>query len=299
MKTKSTLFSLTLVVFSTISWAQPIITTINGSAYGTKTVGYPIPGTITEATAGANQIWDYSSITYDSTTFYFKNVEYATLNQSIKDSFPTGNAANELYFGVSLAMTQVFQFEATDYLYLGFNTTVFPVADTQLVFPHSYLETHAGFTYDAYGTLITPFGTYTNVVRLKEVSGANFKYDFWQFSPDYKVLMEYLVDTTTQAMSGQYFFDTELPTNVSELEASTNLEIFPNPVIDNLIINSPFTGNTTIEIFDLQGKKLITKNTQVQTNTPLKMDVSKLEQGIYFVKISNESTTYCNKFIVQ
>lgn len=286
MKTK--IITLMLVGFSTISWAQPIITTITGAPYGTKTIGYPIPGTITEATAGANQIWDYSSIPYDATTFYFKNVDYATLSPTLQATFPTGNAASELYFGGSLAMTQVFQLEANDYLYLGFNTTVFPVADTQLVFPHNYLETHAGFTYDAYGTLTTPFGTYTNVVRLREVSGANFKYDFWQFSSDYKLLMEYLVDSVTQVMSAQYFFDTELPTQVNELEANINLEIFPNPVVDNLMINPSFTGNTTVEIFDMQGKRIMNSTILLEKENAFKMNLPKMVSGLYFISLTNE-----------
>ena len=299
MKTKITTLFLTLAAFTTISWAQPIITGVTGAPFGTKTHGYPIPGTITEATAGAGQTWDYSSIPYDPSTFYFKSVDYATLSPTMQANFPTGNAASELYFGASLAMTQVFQYEATDVLYLGFNTTVFPVADTQLVFPHSYLETHAGFTYDAYGTVITPFGTYSNIVRLREVSGANFKYDFWQFSPDYKLLMEYLVDSTTQVMSGKYFFDTELPTYVNELAVNNGFEIFPNPVIDNITIKPSFTGNTIVEIYTVEGKKLLNQTISVQTNIPYTLDISNLESGIYFAKLSNNNNIYTRKIIIQ
>lgn len=296
---KITTFLFASITLLNSSWAQPVITGITGAPLGTKTIAYPIPGAITEATAGANQTWDYSAIPYDPSTYYFKSVAYSSLSPTMQADFPTGNMGNEVYFGTTLVATQVLQFEPTFVSYLGLNTTVFAVPDTQLIFPHSYLETHAGFTYDAYGTLITPFGTFTNTVRLREIDGSNYKYDFWQFTPVYKAVMEYLVDTATQVMSGQTFFNDENPVSINELVANINLEIFPNPVVDYITFNPSFTGNTTVEIFDIQGKMLVNLPTSVQTNIPLKMDVSKLEKGIYFVKINNESTTYCNKFIVQ
>lgn len=299
MKIKITTFLFALIALLNSSWAQPVITGINGAPLGTKTLGYVIPGAITPGTAGANQTWDYSTIPYNATTYYFKSVDYATLSPTIKATFPTGNVASELYFGASLIFTQVFQLDASAFALLGNSSAPLAVPDTQLVFPHSYLQTHAGFTYDAYGTMITPFGTYSNTVRLREVSGSKFKYDYWQFTPEYKLIMEYLVDSVTQVVSGQTFYNNENPVSVNELTVNHDLAIYPNPVIDYINIQPSFTGNAIVKIYDIEGKILINQNTSVQINTPLKLDVSRFEKGLYFVKITNESTTYCNKFIVK
>ena len=299
MKIKITTLIFASIALINSSWAQPIITGITGAPIGTKTYGYAIPGAIAEASTGANQTWDYSTIPYDAPTYYFKSVAYSSLSPTMQANFPTGNSGNEVYFGTTLVATQVFQFAPTFVSYLGINTTVFAVPDTQLIFPHNYLETHAGFTYDAYGTMITPFGTFTNTVRLREIDGNNYKYDFWQFTPVYKAVMEYLVDTTTGVISGQTFFNDENPVSVSELTVNHDLAIYPNPVIDYINIQPSFTGNASVEIYNVQGKILINQKYTLQINTPLKLDVSSFEKGLYFVKITNESTTYSNKFIVK
>ncbi|NOU48530.1 MAG: T9SS type A sorting domain-containing protein [Bacteroidales bacterium] len=299
MKTKFTLLILVLVTFMSSSWAQPIITEINGAPLGTQTFGHNIPGNIIEGTAGANQTWDYSDIPYDPYSYYFKSIDFSTLSPDIQALFPTGNLANEVYFGTTLVATQVFQLESTDFLYLGINTTVFPVPDTQLVFPHNYLETHAGFTYDAYGTMITPFGTFSNVVRLKETVDSRHKYDYWQFEPFYILLMEYYVDTITQVVSEKAFYNTDDLTYVNENERNNRLEIFPNPVVENLNIQTSITGNKTVEIYDISGRKLISQNITLQKNATYTMDVAFLEKGLYLVKIAEGEHINSRKFVVQ
>lgn len=299
MKTKFTLLILVLFTFMSSGWAQPIITEINGAPLGTRTFGHIIPGIITEGTAGANQTWDYSDIPYDAYSYYFKSIDFSTLSPDIQALFPTGNLANEVYFGTTLVATQVFQLESTDFLYLGLNSTVFPVPDTQLVFPFPYQETHAGFTYDAYGTMITPFGTFSNVVRLKETVGSRHKFDYWQFEPLYILLMEYYVDTITQEVSEKAFYNTEDLTYVNENERNNGLEIFPNPVVENLNIKTSITGNKSIEIYDLSGRKLISQNITLQKNATYTMDVAFLKKGVYLVKIAEGEHINAQKFVVQ
>ena len=75
------------------------------------------------------------------------------------------------------------------------------------------------------------------------------------------------------------------------------MELSPNPTVDNIIITTSFSGNSTVEIYDVQGKKLSSQNILVQTNAPFKMDVSYLEQGIYFVKIYNDEKIYTQKIV--
>jgi hypothetical protein len=280
--------------------AQPIINNLTGAPLGTKTMGYDIPGAITPGTAGAAQVWDYSTIPYNASTYYFKSVDYAGLTQAMKDSFPTGNVANEFYMGANLVATQVFKLDAAAFVYLGLNTTVFAVPDTQLVFPFNYQETHAGFTYDAYGTLKTPFGTFNDVVRLRETVANNYKYDYWQFGPNYKLLLEYKVDTATQVVSGQAFYNTEAVTAVNEIsKVNDAFAVFPNPAKDQLYFTSLWDGIATLEVSDLLGRVLSKKQINIQKNNQVSIDVAGLQQGVYTMNVFENGTKHSRTFLIQ
>ncbi len=296
MKSKITSFLFASLSMLNICLAQPVITGITATPFGTKTFGYIIPGAITEASAGANQTWDYSTILHDTSTYYFKNVDFTTLSPTFQATFPTANAASELYFGSTLAITQAFKYDVSDVEYLGFNSTVFSVPDTQWIFPHNFMETHAGFKYDAYGTLITPFGNFPNTIRLREVSGANFKYDFWSFSPVNKILMEYLVDSNTQVMSGQTFFDTEFPTQINELNLSQVLEIYPNPSNGMFTLMNRHSKMSAIEIYSITGETILSTSTNRQQ---IDLDLSDFSEGIYFVRAYVGDRIYNQKIVIQ
>lgn len=291
---------ITFIILVSISllnsiWAQPVITGIS-APIGTKTFGYVIPGPITQASAGANQTWDYSSIPYNAYSYYFKSIDYATLSPTMKANFPTGTVGNEVYFGNSLAITQVFQLTSTNYSYLGYDNTVFAVPDIQLTFPHSYLETKAGFTYDAYGTLKTPFGTYANTVRLKEIDGPDYKYDFWQFSPEYKLLLEYKVNITTNAISGQTFYTTEFPLNVIDSKSVSEVKLFPNPNNGKFTISCYDGSINTIEIYNMIGVKVYTSSIIKEQN---EIDLSNFSKGVYLVNTKGDKKMEAIKIIVQ
>ena len=298
---KTLTLSIVSLFLSTASlFAQPVINNLTGAPLGTKTMGYDIPGVITPGTAGAAQVWDYSTIPYNASTYYFKSVDYAGLTQAMKDSFPTGNVANEFYMGANLVATQVFKLNASVFTYLGLNTTVFAVPDTQLVFPFNYQETHAGFTYDAYGTLKTPFGTFNNVVRLRETVANNYKYDYWQFSPMYKLLLEYKVDTATQVVSGQAFYNTEAVTSVSEnSKANDAFVIFPNPAKDQLYFISLWDGIANVEVSDMLGNVLSKKQLSMQKNNQVNIDVAGLPQGVYAINVFENSSKHTRIFLLK
>ena len=68
-----------------------------------------------------------------------------------------------------------------------------------------------------------------------------------------------------------------------------DLSIYPNPVNEGFVnINSKIDGKKSIELFDLNGRAILTKT--LDTNT---LDVSNVGSGIYLLKvtISNRSTT--------
>jgi hypothetical protein len=292
MKTKFTILFLAALTVKTL--AQPVITGVISGGIGTRTYGHPITGTVVPGTSGANQTWNYSALSYDPAAYSFKEVDFSGLSSAYQTAYPTANVANELYFGGSLAATLVFQLESTDLLYLGMNTTPFSTPDTQLVFPHSYLETKAGFTYDAYGTLSTPFGTFSDVVRLREVSSGSFKYDYWQFSPIYRLVMEYKVNTVTMAVTEPYFFDVQTPTGIqNNLTEMSPVIIYPNPSSGIFRVGSSSLKNPSLKVFNYLGELVLEE--KLKDN----IDLSNSAKGVYFIQINDGAETYSKRIIVE
>jgi hypothetical protein len=59
-------------------------------------------------------------------------------------------------------------------------------------------------------------------------------------------------------------------------------KIYPNP--SNSIFTIEIDKNALIEVYDLVGKQIVTKNIFTGTNT---LDISSYENGVYFAKITN------------
>jgi hypothetical protein len=108
----------------------------------------------------------------------------------------------------------------------------------------------------------------------------------------------------TGAFNGQHYFAKwsggNFPNSIVENEIQS-LEIFPNPAISQLTVRSSEFGDKKIElieIYDIVGKKVFsqpqTSNFKPQT---ISIDISKLENGIYFLTANKNSVTV--KFIVQ
>ena len=79
-----------------------------------------------------------------------------------------------------------------------------------------------------------------------------------------------------------------------------NIKFFPNPTGDQLVIDfkSDFVGEVRAAIYDLQGKKHLekafTKRTSLFTDT---INLSKLNPGIYLIRVFTEGTTIVSKRI--
>jgi hypothetical protein len=83
-----------------------------------------------------------------------------------------------------------------------------------------------------------------------------------------------------------------LTTGIPEIEYS-NVAVFPNPANSTLYVNG-LTQNSTVSIFDLSGKLLFTKlivNNQI--------DISRLANGFYTIRIVSKSGITTTKFIKQ
>jgi hypothetical protein len=84
--------------------------------------------------------------------------------------------------------------------------------------------------------------------------------------------------------------------------SSLNLSVFPNPVSDllNVTFNMPVAGVSKIEVFNYTGQLLIEKSLNATADLQqVKVDVSTLPSGNYFVRIVTPSGTEVRKFGVK
>ena len=93
---------------------------------------------------------------------------------------------------------------------------------------------------------------------------------------------------------GEYTLESFRPKKVTE---STELKIFPNPASDYVNISLPFQLNKPLDIYFIN---LNTGQTELMT-LPLngKVDIQKLEKGIYLVQVKYYNKTYKGKLLVQ
>lgn len=87
---------------------------------------------------------------------------------------------------------------------------------------------------------------------------------------------------------------------VKEINDSKGISIYPNPVKNEFTIKTPsdlkVSGITTVFVYDFAGK-LISKES-INLNKQNTINAEKLINGIYIVKVSNDSLDYSQKIIV-
>jgi len=83
---------------------------------------------------------------------------------------------------------------------------------------------------------------------------------------------------------------------------ATEFKLYPNPANDIIKIdfNTNTNGSLTLEILDINGRTIVSKNENTQDgNNNIIMDISALESGIYFIKINLDGETYYEKILKQ
>lgn len=149
--------------------------------------------------------------------------------------------------------------------------------------------------FSGYGTLITPFGTFTDVVRIKSsstvtntdnVNGNTYHhtettYNWYKTGVHHELATITEGNNDSQPFYGVYYFD--VPANLGlEENASTHLSLSPNPTSDVVTIksNELITG---IEFYTVSGELSLTHSMN-ESNTA-EVTISSLNSGIYMVKI--------------
>jgi hypothetical protein len=77
----------------------------------------------------------------------------------------------------------------------------------------------------------------------------------------------------------------------------TKISVYPNPVVNNLIVSLPASsGNYSVEVYDMQGQLLQRENIESSTGQSFDISFAGLSNGIYLVNIIHAETHLMNSY---
>lgn len=323
-----------LAVSYSVAWAQPTLTATGCNPVIGETATYYNGTHLSQGGSGANQNWDYTALAGgqgDPTSWV------APSSTTQGSSFPTANIAG---YSSTTTNTSYFANSGTVRQSVGVyaNTVVTTYSDPEdfLRYPFtmgdSYVDTwggqytNSGFTFyrsgtisvtaDAYGTMVTPGGTFTDVVRVHFVEAyqdsanlgspivttyTNDEYAWYKDGVHDPIAWTFtftsLGGTTTS--SGYVSFGavgTDPATAIS-------LDIFPTPASDQLTLELGLAQAEDVKIVVMNAIGQEVEAMEMGMSNPglnrFQVGVSTLPAGIYFAKIMlNGQSTTTKRFVV-
>lgn len=122
----------------------------------------------------------------------------------------------------------------------------------------------------------------------------------WIFEVDDEEEVSLYVTTVDQA--GQESVPSETLTfrpgteNVAE-NGQASLNLYPIPTHSVLNLNADLQGRTEVRVLDMNGRTV--KHYVVNGLNEMRLNVSDLQSGVYFIRVSNETTNAVGKFVVE
>lgn len=100
-------------------------------------------------------------------------------------------------------------------------------------------------------------------------------------------------------MSPEFIVTVEDCTGLEEIKPEP-FSIYPNPAGDQIMVNLNSSGQhiLNITIFDTNGRERINKIT-AEKNNPLKIDLTSLSNGVYFIRLVTGDNQYSKKFVIR
>lgn len=258
---------------------------------------------IADASSGADQVWDYSSLSTNAIIGYTV-VNPSTLPAEIKDTFPTADFAYKMSAPSDLLAAYEFYDNATThYVRLGAKSSGSSLnnmrkIDTMMQFGQVYQSTvnyrNMDHVYDGYGTLKVGNKTYTNVVKRKSYTpgSSDTLVQFFQFTPFYHLIFSY-AKMSGNVQNVVFFEINTIPTSVKEVKSDL-IQMYPNPAKNQLLIKMPEAG-AEIYVTDIQGKIVLQRNADTAV---LQLDTENWNTGIYFVNVKSKQYSSTQKLIV-
>jgi hypothetical protein len=299
---KKLLLSTALITLATLSsWAQPVATSANvtdfiGDFYFAEATNFN-PGP-----AGANQTWDFSNL---QLTLGGTDTPQAVASTPFAAQFP---AANNCYKFSGIFPPDRYYYQnvsASKYEILGMAITATtgdnytPDTRTFATFPYTFgtvyndtyrsttdaTTTSVVVTYDAYGTIILPIGTYTNVIRQKVVkNGTTTNYNWFNVQPFYPILQTVLEQNSLGVLKNLS------PLSNENFAAIGKFTVFPNPTQGRITVMPSVNTNchaVDIEVFDYLGKVVMARKQYLLDENGIDLDLAFLESGIYMLRTTD------------
>ena len=151
-------------------------------------------------------------------------------------------------------------------------------------------------TYDGFGTLITPFATYTNVVRIHKNFGVGDYDDNWYITtPFLSPVVRYESSTNMYTLVGH-----TTTTRVANVNKDYSVQVYPNPVTSGStikVLSANGYSNASVTISDVTGRVMQKINI---SGDMTRLDKGTLPAGIYLYQVYNAGQRIANgKIIVQ
>jgi hypothetical protein len=302
-----TSYMVLLLLFSSMGTsAQPIL---NASDFpeNYSAVVYTINNTgLSPGNSGKDQVWDFSNLTLPFEPAGSYIVVPPWYSPDI-DAFPTANfcaeisfidlvGPDEIYYMYNITPTAIEFLGTSSYWGVVLYTDPYIYFQFPYFFGSTISDTYIdnfsavssmSSSYDAYGTLITPFGTYTDVIRDKRTENGNTYYRWFTTNP-FSILMEGNFSTNGLV----HIFNNTTVLSVNE-NNKMPFAVYPNPA--NSTLNVQFPANATFDkiiITDLAGKTVIQ---QVQNLN--QVTIQDLAKGIYIIHAFAGDDPFRSKFI--
>lgn len=282
------------LMFMLKSYAQPIINQTNIPDNLTFRYYLADAETFDAGPAGADQTWDFSGLGITEGAALDFTLSAGTPYAA---TYPSATHVRHLTSGTN----QMWQYlkssdeklEVVAEVNPGVSTMNYTNPRTVIEFPYTYERVFSDIfstgqgsrsmnaTYDAYGTLILPFGTYENVVRQKIMITGQIDYIWYNADPFYAI-----IETAFSNDRVALLENTTL--GVKANSAQLALTTYPNPAEEVLHVKLPgfIDGNATFQMYDLSGKCVYNENTLV--NPEAALAVGNLQSGAYLLRVTDQ-----------
>lgn len=219
------------------------------------------------------------------------------------------NSTETFYYSVGFGINNIKIYNADYSLYKQFTPSV-PANSTMFVdqYENNFVLSKNVFNTDDKLEIIVTFEIYNTatsqreyIIRIYNEDGNIIK----EFGPNYKFTDEYDIniyhDNTTNTNKLRLFNQAtnstevwKLPTTsltTKEIQGKNKLSAFPIPTNKILTIVNPQNGANKVEVYDLNGKLVVTKNFGSSENKIL-IDVENLPKGNYIYKIGDLNSKF-------
>ena len=290
---KKPLLAFLLAAAVSAAHAQPVLTSGNLAPFGTTApISVAMPGSFNPGGAGANQTWDFSSLSAipagNVTIVNPSTTPFAT-------TYPTSNYAYKMDMTVPVPAT-VYNYYSV--LSSGFellasevggpDPNVYTDPRPELKFPFLFNDTYSDTyqstnmaspetltrTYDGYGTLMTPSHTYPNAVRMAVTyDGGQTRYQWYNANP--------LMLLVSENDNGTVIFIVADPqaSSVPQTKISSP-GLYRNPTSGFVLVENAGTV-ASVELFDVTGRSVR------YVNNPASgiIDLSGIAAGLYTARV--------------